>query len=114
MMPSGDDVSLPVGFLATTVDGYADAMWAALSMTEDERVTMATLARARASVFGEGAFNGAFHRRDGAGAGEPCGGQARRDLGGGGGTNAGAARRGVAGGRPAAAARVGRPSSHEF
>ena len=57
---SGDDVSLPVGFLATTVDGYADAMWAAMSMTEDERVTMATLARARADVFGEGAFNGAF------------------------------------------------------
>ena len=58
---SGDDViSLPVGFLATTVDGYADAMWAALSMTEDERVTMATLARARANVFSEGAFNGAF------------------------------------------------------
>ena len=59
--PSGDDVArLPVGFLATTVDGYADAMWAALSMTDDERVTMATLARARANVFGEGKFNGAF------------------------------------------------------
>ena len=57
---SGDDVRLPVGFLATTVDGYADAMWAALSMTEDERVTMATLARARADVFSERAFNGAF------------------------------------------------------
>lgn len=59
--PSGDDVArLPVGFLATTVDGYADAMWAALSMTDDERVTMATLARARANAFGEGKFNGAF------------------------------------------------------
>lgn len=59
--PSGDDVArLPVGFLATTVDGYADAMWAALSMTDDERVTMATLARARANAFGEGKFNVAF------------------------------------------------------
>ena len=42
------------------MDGYADAMWAALSMTEDERVTMATLARVRADVFSERAFNGAF------------------------------------------------------
>jgi alpha-1,2-mannosyltransferase len=56
-----DDEEFPVGFLAKSVDGYADALAAALTMNDDERCAMADAARRRAEgMFCEDAFNTGF------------------------------------------------------